>query len=263
MARLIEPSPLLFGGREQQRKKKLEKQREREERFQLIQREGTPAERRYAELQAERPSFEGGVRGYARGVLELPLKRKRAEAAVQAEDIVGQGREEFQRGLQEARDAFQTQQHLIQGGQIEAARQQQMRDAARAGILGSGLGQAQVGLVTASGLAQQAATLAQFDMMLAQAEIEWGSRATAFLRSIFTMGLQHDFDMELARFQAQMAADQASAGLWGNLFQAGAFLIGGPIAGIGTTAAVQGYGAAQAATAPSLYSGFKRGLAGL
>jgi hypothetical protein len=74
----------------------------------------------------------------------IPEKRKERHMT-EARELAAEGRDEFGRLLPELRSDFQTAQHIRQGGQVEAARQQALRGAAQAGIVGSGLGQAQVG----------------------------------------------------------------------------------------------------------------------
>lgn len=137
----------------------------------------------------------------------------------QAEDIISQRRggllESQKTQFEQSRRSFQERLNLALGGQVGQARRGFVQSAARRGLTGSGVEQAGVQAVRAAGQQQFALSLGEFETKLSLAQesqlAQFDQRSFDFLARIATMAAQADFEKDMMRFQAQLAADAASA----------------------------------------------------
>ena len=118
---------------------------------------------------------------------------------------------------------FSQQLNVELGQQVGQAQRQFEQQAGRRGLAFSGVEQAGLQAVRAQGQQQFARSLGEFEQQLGQFFAQERAAVQAgefdFTRTIFQMFQQHDFDREIAQFQADIAADKQRSTMWGGIFQ--------------------------------------------
>jgi hypothetical protein len=182
-----------------------------------------------------------------KGIFNIITKKDEKDLAKKhlgkAEDIIGRKRADLLRAqksqFEQSRRAFQERLNLALGAQVGQARKGFVQAAGRRGLTGSGVEQAGVQAVRAAGQQQFAQSLGEFETKLSLAQeqerSQFRGRSFDFLARIATMAAQTDFEKELLRFQAQIAADAQKSQQFGNMLNLGAQVaatyFGGPAGG--------------------------------
>ncbi len=129
----------------------------------------------------------------------------------QRERIASTQPQEFEQATRQ----FGTTLNLGIGAQLGQARRGFVQSAARRGLTGSGVEQAGVQAVRAAGQQQFAQSLGEFEGKLLEAQRQqragFEAQSFGFLAQMQLIAAQGEIDKEIARFQAQLAADQERA----------------------------------------------------
>lgn len=160
-------------------------------------------------------------------------KRQKGERKEQATDIFAQGRSRLlgrqASDAQTLRKGFTRSLKLGLGQQQQGLAQRFRQSAGRAGLANSGVEQAGLQTVAAAGQQQFAQSLGEFESKLAalqaQERAAFDQGEMNFVASMLKMSVQFDMEKELARMQAEMAADAQTAEAFGVILGTGSQVV--------------------------------------
>lgn len=162
------------------------------------------------------------IPGHITSVSQLPstedVERRRLDkitkkGLTRARGIIGEQETALLGRQEEATADFRRRLQTALRGQLGAVGRQTTQAVARRGLTGSGIEQAAQQAVSAAGQQGFAQSLGEFQGKLQDERARFGERSFAFLASIATLASRTEFEKELLRFQAQIAAD-AQKGAW-------------------------------------------------
>ncbi len=189
----------------------------------------TPAEIQKRTVQKAGQSRIGNVRDpvtdefVSKEELEIRRRERTAQRGLtRARGIIGEEETALAGRQEEATADFRRRLQAALRGQLGAVGRQTTQAVARRGLTGSGIEQAAQQAVSAAGQQGFAQSLGEFEVKLQEERARFGAASFGFLAGIANMAASADFEADLLRFQAQIAADAASADRWMQLLTSAA-----------------------------------------
>lgn len=163
--------------------------------------------------------------GQEKAALETRLRgQAQGEQLVESREQKLLGDQKTQFG--QARSGFKRKLNLAVGQQVGQARRAFTQSVGRRGLTGSGIEQAGLQAVQAAGATQSVQSLADFETKLNLAQeserAQFRQASFSFLSTMVQMATQGEMEMEMMRFQAQLAADQQSSQIFMDILNTGA-----------------------------------------